>query len=149
MKRAILMLAAVLAFGGCAAPSHVKEDRAAVQARLQHYSDLLLAMDSRGIAMIFTPDGEMTNPKSPPVKGREAIEKFIAGFSDFHVISNSETPTSILIDGNTAEQMGDYHQKVRTPDGRILEISGRFEIEWVRSASGEWLLLQVATFPNQ
>ena len=37
--------------------------------------------------------------------------------------------------------------QVRTPDGQLFDASGRFEIEWVRGASGEWLLAQVATFP--
>jgi uncharacterized protein (TIGR02246 family) len=142
-------LALALLLCACAAPSHVREDKAAVEARLQHYSALLLAMDARGIAAMFTPDGEMVNPRQPAVRGREAIERFIAGFSDFRVISNDETPASIVIDGNTAEQMGTYHQKVRTPSGTVLEVSGRFEIEWVRATSGDWLLLQVATFPEK
>jgi uncharacterized protein (TIGR02246 family) len=143
----LLLLCALLA-GACAAPSRLKEDKAAVEARLQRYTELMQALDAGGVAAMFAPDGEMVNPRQPPVKGRAAIEKFIAGFSGFRVISISQVASSTLIDGDTAEQMGDYRQKVRTPDGRLLDISGRFEIEWVRSATDGWLLLQVATFPS-
>jgi uncharacterized protein (TIGR02246 family) len=133
----------------CASPraEKLREDKAQVEARLQHYSVLLKATDSAGIAAMFAPDGEMVNPKQPPVRGRAAIEKFLSGFSGYHVLSNVDEPSSTLIDGDTAEQLGTYRQQVRTPDGQLFDASGRFEIEWVRGASGEWLLAQVATFP--
>jgi ketosteroid isomerase-like protein len=108
----------------------------------------MLAMDSAGIAAMFAPDGEMVNPKRPPVRGRAAIERFLSGFSDFHVVSNVDEATSTVVDVDTAEQLGTYRQRVRSPDGQVFETKGRFEIGWVRDASGDWLLSQVATFPS-
>ena len=84
-----------------------------------------------------------------PIRGRAAIQKFLEGFSDFKVLSNSDLPGSTLIDGDTSEQLGTYHQKVRSPEGKLFEVSGRLEIAWVKDASGEWYIAQLETFPGQ
>jgi uncharacterized protein (TIGR02246 family) len=144
-------LLCALLLGACESPraARLRADRAEIEARLQRYSALVLAMDNAGIAAMFAPDGEMVNPRRPPVKGRAAIEKFLSGFSDYRVLSNSDVPAGTTIDGDTAEQLGTYSQRVRSPDGQVFEAAGRFEIGWVRDASGQWLLSQVATFPSK
>jgi uncharacterized protein (TIGR02246 family) len=147
MKRAVI-LACALALGGCEHRPDTRADKAAVDAGLQRYAQLLASMDASGIAALFSPDGEVVNPSQPPIRGRPAIQKFIESFADFHVLSNSDTVTSTLIDGNTAEQIGVYHQSVRSPQGHLFDVSGRLEIEWVKDASGSWLIQQLATFPT-
>jgi len=151
MKRATAFFACGLLISGCVNPKvkRMESDRADVLARLHRYEGLMLAMDVPGIAGMFAPDGEMVNPKRPPVHGREAIAKFLGEYSDFKVLANADTATSTLIDGDTAEQLGNYHQKVRSPGGKLFETSGRLEIEWVRGAAGEWLIYQLATFPAE
>jgi uncharacterized protein (TIGR02246 family) len=149
MKGTRALIACALLTAGCVNQKveKMKFDRAAVEGRLQRYSSLTLAMDTAAMADMFAPDGELVNPKRPPVKGREAIAKFLAGYSDYKVLSNEDTATSTLIDGDTAEQLGTYHQKVRAPDGQLFEASGRLEIEWVHAGPGKWLIVQLATFP--
>ncbi|HEY4989497.1 MAG TPA: nuclear transport factor 2 family protein [Opitutaceae bacterium] len=149
MRRTATLLVITLLLAACVNPKvkKMEADRADVQARLHRYEGLLLAMDSAGIAAMFTPDGAMVNPNQAPVKGRDAIQKFLASFSDYKVLSNADQATSTLIDGDTSEQIGTYRQKVRSPEGRIFEASGRLEIGWVRDASGEWLIAELATFP--
>lgn len=144
------MLACAAVVAGCTNPrvERMKADRAEVQALLQRYSSLVLAMDSPGLARMFAPDGEMVNPKRPPVHGREAIQGFLESYSDYKVLVNEDTASSTLIDGDTAEQLGTYHQRVRAPSGKVFETSGRLEIEWVRSPAGGWLILQLGTFPS-
>jgi ketosteroid isomerase-like protein len=146
---AALLLCALLS--ACVSPKVAKQkaDKAELEARLQHYSALVLAMDSAGIAAMFAEDGELVNPNRPPVRGRAAVRKFLAGFSDFHVISNVDLLEGTTVDGDTAEQLGTYSQSVRSPGGKVFEAKGRFEIGWVRDSSGEWLLSQVATFPSK
>jgi ketosteroid isomerase-like protein len=148
MKRTATILACLLVLSGCATKVDTRVDKAKVEAALQQYSQLLLSMDSAGIAAMFAPDGEVTNPRQPPVKGRAEIQKFIASFSDFHVLSNTDISTSTLIDGNTAEQLGTYEQSVRSPQGHLFKVSGRLEIEWVKDESGNWQIMQLETFPT-
>lgn len=150
MKRASAFLACAVLVAGCVnqKAEKMKFDKAVVESRLQRYAARVLAMDSAGMARMFAPDGEMVNPKGPPVRGPDAIRKFLESYSDYKVLSNEDTATSTLIDGDTAEQLGTYRQKVRAPDGQLFETSGRLEIAWVRAAPGEWLIVQLATFPS-
>jgi ketosteroid isomerase-like protein len=149
MKRSAALLACAVLLAGCVNPKvkKLETDRADVQARLQRYSGLVLGADIPGIAAMFAPEGEMVNPMRPPVHGRDAIGKFLGEYSDYKVLANADTATSTLIDGDTAEQIGTYQQTVRSPAGKVFGTSGRLEVEWVRVASGEWLILQMATFP--
>ncbi len=150
MTKRFAWLACALALSGCVNPKaeRIKFDAGVVQRRLQRYAQLTLAMDSAGMAAMFAPDGELVNPRVPPLRGRGAIAKFLATYSDYKVLAVEDVATSTLIDGDTAEQVGTYHQKVRSPDGQVFEATGRLEINWVRPAPGVWLILQLATFPG-
>ncbi len=149
LKRTLLFLACAAFLAACENPraKRMEFDKAAVQARLQQYATLLRAMDIPGIAAMYAPDGQMVNPKRPPVIGRDAIREFLGGYAGYKVLENTDTATSTLIDGDTSEQLGTYHQRVRAPDGALFETSGRLEIGWTRSPSGEWLIQELATFP--
>jgi uncharacterized protein (TIGR02246 family) len=118
-----------------------------VEAALARYSQLVLVMDHAGIAALFAPDGELVNPGQAPVHGRAAIEAFLSGFSGFHVLSNSLVPSSTLITGDRAVQVGEYRQRVQTPESKVLEVSGSFKVEWVRSGADQWLILRMGTTP--
>jgi ketosteroid isomerase-like protein len=149
MKKFAVLLACGAALTGCVNKKEekMKFDQSVVQNRLQRYSALVLAMDSAGLARMYMPDGELVNPRRPAVKGREAIQKFLEDYSDYKVLSNEDVATSTMIDGDTAEQVGTYHQKVRAPNGKVFETSGRLEIEWQHTGPGEWLIVQLETFP--
>jgi ketosteroid isomerase-like protein len=147
-QRAATLLCLLALLPGCATKVDTRIDKAKVEAGLQQYSRLLVSMDSAGIAAMFTPEGEITNPRQTTVHGRAAIQKFIASFSDFHVLANTDVATSTLIDGNTAEQLGTYEQSVRSPQGHLFTVSGRLEIEWIKNAEGDWQIMQLATFPT-
>jgi ketosteroid isomerase-like protein len=150
MKKSAAMLASALLLAGCVnqKAEKMKFDKTVVEGRLQHYSAVMLAMDTAGIAAMYAPDGELVNPRVAPVKGREAIQKFLDSYSDYKVLQNEDVASSTLIDGDTAEQIGTYHQKVRAPDGQLFETTGRIEIEWAHTGPGEWLIVQLETFPD-
>ena len=149
MKRSIALLLFTLFVAGCVAKKDTRVDQARVQARLQQYAALQLKMDAAGLAAMYAPDGELVNPSRPAVKGRAEIQKFIESYSDFKVLENTDLATSTLIDGDTSEQLGTYHQKIRSPEGRTFETSGRLEIGWVKDPDGEWYISQLATFPEK
>jgi len=149
MKKATAVLLSALLLAACATKKDTKIDRARVEGRLQEYAELTLKMDPAGLAAMYAPDGELVNPSQPPIRGRAAIQKFLEGFSDFKVLSNSDLPGSTLIDGDISEQLGIYRQKVRSPEGKLFEVSGRLEIAWVKDPSGEWYIAQFAMFPGK
>ena len=151
-RRAGLAVAASLCFltWACSGerPVGIPSDQARVEAELALYSELVLAMDHAGIAALFAPEGEIVNPGQAPVHGRAAIEAFLSGFSGYRVLSNSVVPSSTQVTGEQAVQVGQYRQRVRTPDGKVLEVSGSFRAEWVRNGSHQWLIQRMSTTPG-
>jgi len=141
--------AGAILLGGCAHPDATKIERPRVEARLQEYSARLLAMDPAAIAAMFAPEGEMVNPRQPPVRGRAAIENYLAGFADYKLLANADVADGTAIDGDTAEETGTYRQTVRAPDGQKFETSGRLEVAWIRTPAGEWQIMQLETFPSK
>jgi len=120
-----------------------------LRAALQHYAQLIEKMDNAGIAALFTQDGEVVNPGRDPIKGPAAIEAFLKQFSDYRVLSQTMTPQKTLVDGVRAEQEGTFKQRVRGPDGNVIDASGTFTIEWIRDSSGAWRIQRVATAPQR
>ena len=122
-------------------------DQALVGSALGHYSEIVLAMNHAGIAALFEPDGEIVREGQAAVHGRAAIDSFLSGFASYQVLANNLQPASTVVNGDTAEQVGSYQQRVRTPEGKVLEVSGRFKVVWGRAPSGEWLIRRMGTSP--
>ena len=120
-----------------------------VRAALQQYAQLIEKMDNAGIAALFTEDGEVVNPGRDPIKGPAAIEAFLKQFSDYHVLSQTMIPQKTQVDGDHAQQEGTFKQRVRGPDGNVIEASGTFTIDWIRDSSGAWRIQRVATAPQR
>jgi ketosteroid isomerase-like protein len=102
-------------------------------------------MDHAAIAALFDPEGEILHEGQVSTHGRAAIESFLESFSKYQVLENRTEPTSTVVHGDTAEQVGSYHQRVRTPDGQVVEVSGSFRAEWIKAASGTWLIKRMGT----
>jgi uncharacterized protein (TIGR02246 family) len=150
---------AVSAFaaGAFTAPASALAERAQVEApaesqvraALQRYAELVEKMDHAAIAALFTEDGEVVNPGRDPIKGPAAIEAFLKQFSDYHVLNEMMIPQKTQVDGDRANQEGTFKQRVRGPDGNIIDVSGTFTIDWIRDSSGAWRIQRVATAPHR
>jgi ketosteroid isomerase-like protein len=133
----------------CAATTGQRAAERQVNDRLAHYSELVRVMDHSGIAALFAPDGAIVNPGQAPIVGPADIEHFLSSFSGFKVLFNETVPTSTVINGSTAQQIGHYRQRVRTPGGQELAVSGAFTGTWIRVSSGPWLIQRMETTPDR
>jgi len=133
--------------GGSSDPEAIRTDRSMVDAKLQEYSELVVAMDHTAIASLFLPEGELVNEGAKPVHGPDAIDKYLRRFSDYHVLSNRIAATRTTVHGDTARQFGTWTQRVRTPKGETLDVAGRFEATWLRARPREWKILRLGTRP--
>jgi len=152
---ALLLLAWAAGSLGCAGHEGAAGDaaprpdspQAQVEAALGRYAALVLAMDHAGIAAMFAAEGAIVNDGQPPIRGPVKIRAFLESFSGYKVLANDMETSRTVVEGETAVQEGTYHQRVRTPEGKVLEVSGRFEVRWARSGPGEWLIEQMGTQP--
>jgi len=120
-----------------------------VRAALQRYVRLVGQMDHAGIAAMFAPDGEIVNPGRDAVKGPAAIEAFLKQFSEYHVVNEMMVPKTTRVDGDRATQEGTFRQRVRGPDGNMIDVSGAFALDWIRDAAGVWRIQRAATRPDR
>jgi ketosteroid isomerase-like protein len=138
---------AALALSACAATTPRSSATAGVEAAFAHYCELLRAMDHAGIAAMFTPDGEVANSGAAPIRGPAAIDAFLQGFSDYQVLAYTTEGVRTVVHGETAELSGIFHQRVRVPQGNVVEVAGRLEAHWIRHGKDGWLVQRMATSP--
>ena len=141
----VLWLGALMALVPCRPSPSPETDQAEVTAALAAYSDLVLAMAHDRIADTYTPDGEMGHAGQPIFRGPAEIRAHLASFADFKVLANRMTVESTMVTADTASQRGTYWQSVRLPSGETVEVKGRFEASWLRTAPGQWKLRRMAT----
>lgn len=127
------------------ASSAAVSETARVDAALAQYAQLALAMDHSALATLFTPDAEVSHGGGTPIRGRAAIQSFLSSFAGYEVLEYSMVPASTLVQRDNATQSGTYSQRVRTPQGQVLDVSGQFEAHWLRDPSGHWLISHMLT----
>jgi ketosteroid isomerase-like protein len=133
----------VLACGGAQRPA---DDAAALDSTLRRYEQLVIAMDHASIAALFAPDGELGAAGQTPIRGPAAIDAYLAKFGDYKVLDEKIVATTTEIHGDTAQQRGTYHQRVRIPKGDVVEVGGDIGIDWVRTPEG-WRIHKAWTKP--
>lgn len=145
----VSMLAGCAGAGG-APPAPTPEPRAAdaVRAAMDHYVELTRRVASDSVAAMYTADGELLEPRMAPLRGREAIRRFLAPFDGRTTVDTAAVRTTALdVYGAVAYQWGAYHQVARLDGGPPGTFDGRFAAEWHREADGRWRLARLLMQP--
>lgn len=116
-----------------------------VEAAMQHYDSLILHTDAKGIAAMFTANGEMAPHGMNPIRGRDSIEKFLQQFQGIVIEAQKSTTDSIHKVADTAYQYGKYYQRAKV-NNTIAEIHGMFEAKWVIQPGGKLLLKRMSAW---
>lgn len=151
VRRLLALTAIVLGLAGCAPkdPDAIAKKRAVdslqVEARLQRYAFLALRMDHAGIASLFAPDGRMLRENAAPLVGPDSIRTFLASFLGFHVLEEHIAAETTTVRADSARQAGTWRQRVQLPDGKVVEVHGRFETHWMRDNSDQWMIKSMGT----
>lgn len=119
-----------------------------LEVALQRYSNLIVAMDARAIADMYSPDGVLER-SSGPLQGREAIRDALSQTNGVRVLSNDMNMLYMSYNGPAVIQTGEFKQSARTPDGKTIAVTGRFEVTWIKSGRGEWWIKRMVTRPNR
>lgn len=139
-----MTVGALLLATALAVPAH-PSPAVELQAALARYEQLVLSMDHAGIASLFVEDGEVDNDGQRPITGPAAIDTFLRQFSAYKVLRYEIVATRTTINDPAAVQTGSFHQRVRLPDGRVVDVFGKFKVEWVWTAQG-WRIWRMGTF---
>lgn len=118
-----------------------------IEASLQRYRSLVLAMDAAAVAEMYAPDG-VWERQSGPLAGREAIRQALANTGGVQVQSIEMTTSYISYNGPAVVHTGDFNQSIKLLNGKIVTASGRFEATWIRGANNEWWIKRMIMRPN-
>lgn len=111
---------------------------------MRQYDDYVLHVDAKGIAGMFTPNGELAGTEMS-VKGKDSIEKFLDQFKYIKVTSQKSTTDSIHQSGDTIFQYGKYDQHA-VVNATAEEAHGSFIANWVIQPDGKLLLQRMYTW---
>jgi uncharacterized protein (TIGR02246 family) len=137
-----------LAFFMTASAAGAAPDASSVESALHAYQGLVAARDSGGIAAMYAPDGELLQPGMDPLKGPEAIRRFLDSFGDVRIESVSMQADTTEVFGDHALQWGAYAQRAAPPGQPAADYKGRFVVEWTRQAKGPWLIRRLLVQPS-
>ena len=132
MKKTFLLL--LIALASCTNSLNKNVENA-----MQQYNNYILHVDAKGIAGMFTTDGELAGPNGLTIRGRDSIESFLNQFKDFKVEEQKSTTDSIRRFGDTAFQYGKYYQRAVVYI-TIAEVHVMFQANWVIQTDGKLLL---------
>ena len=116
------------------------------EAAMQQYDNFILHVDAKGIAGMFTADGELAGP-GMSVHSRDSIEHFLNQFKDFKVEEQKNTTDSIRKIADTAFQYGKYYQRAVVNNTKA-EVHGLFQANWVIQADGKLFLKKMSILPT-
>lgn len=138
------LFAALLANASPAAPT--ADDAAAIQALNQAYTAAILSQDNARVLALWAPDGVSLLPGEPPLRGREAIARFLdriqAQMAGWKVRVQEMQCHDLLVRGDVASEWCDTHQVVSRPDGQP-DWEGRGKMSLVlQRLDGQWRIRQ-------
>jgi len=152
--RVSAMLVASVFFGCVSTPDTMRNAAAIcggvpLENMSKRYAELTMAMDFPAMAALFAEDGELVNSGSTRLRGAREIGKFLAGFTEFKVLTHEMTVMQITGSQRDWQVDGRFRQQVRLPDKNVVVASGRFSANWVCAADNAWRLRRMATSPAE
>ena len=149
MRRSFLIILSLAL--GCRAepgvPPSAAEADASARAAMAHYSRLLNGSppNADSVAAQFAPTGELLGGGGDPVRGPDAVRAFLSSFGKVQVDSAVTEVTASTVSGDRVTLWGTFSQRAVLGSGAPLHPHGRFVAEWVRDASGRWLIQRMLT----
>jgi ketosteroid isomerase-like protein len=140
VSKFLIVLALVLA--ACSKPDDAKQ----IEKQLDLYTNYVRSANHFGIASLFTDDGVL----EPNIRGTKAIQQHLTQTTTgLKVVEFALDPSKPVITGDTAVQTILYQQRLKTPQGNTVQLTGQYTVNWVRAASGRWLISRFATSSAQ
>lgn len=113
--------------------------------KMRDYDRFLVKMAVDSLSNLYGPEGAL----GEVAKGPDSIRKFLARFSNYRVLFNESTTDSIRMIGDTAYQVGKYHQTTILPNKDTIRVSGKFFASWDFLENGGWRIRKMSTSPDK
>lgn len=122
--------------------SHIKAE---IEDAMHHYDSLLQTMNADAVSKMFTPDGKLGDV----AQGRDSIKKFLSGFTNVKMLSQSSNTKSIELKGDSATQTGMYFQSDVVNGKDTVHLKGTYITHWKWLKGEGWKIEKITTQPIQ
>ena len=141
MKTLSLVGLICVLIAGCVAPQQfdAAAEKAKIEADCKALQQAYLKGDATTVLSYYDENAVVLVPRKPMVKGRESIEKLIAGWmqSEMKLKEFSSATISVEGAGDFAIQLGRYYETFDL-SGKVIADSGKFVTVWRKQADGSW-----------
>ena len=149
LSTALVLLGWAVLAAGCApkAGPDPSTARAELDAATARYSGFVRAMAGDSIAAMYAPDGEMLGAGMHAIQSPDSIRRFLAGFTNVKVDSETMTRGAITVGDTESVVWGTYTQVATVAGQPPVHVSGRFVTQWVRRPGESWKIRRMLTQP--
>lgn len=122
------------------APLSVAEtEKAAIRTQAEAFSAAYIAGDIDGIMQVYTEDARIVPINGRILSDRASVRQLWASAiaSPAKALSHTTEPDQLVIDGDTATDIGYYYGESRTSDGKRTSFGGAYVIIW-KKTNGVW-----------
>jgi uncharacterized protein (TIGR02246 family) len=125
------------------APAATANPNAAVQKAIDAGNAAYIAAWERGdadaYAALFDEVGDIVRGSGAIVHGRTAVHDYQKKvFSQVSMTKGTITTTDLVVDGDTAYEIGKYEFSLKPASGSAEVVTGRYLTIWGRQADGSW-----------
>ena len=96
--------------------------------------------DAASMAALYTDNGMLMPPDTPPTSGAEGIQAYWQAVIDMGVKSMALSTAELEDMGDTAVDTGTATLVIQTEDGQTVEAEGKFIVVWKQQSDGSWKL---------
>jgi uncharacterized protein (TIGR02246 family) len=140
------VVAALTLVSGCAhsagsrREAETAEVRAAIAEANTEFAQALLRGDARGMAAVFTEDGEIIPSTQPGfVSGRAEIEAYQANrLQALRYLDVAITTLDLGVSGDLAWETGTNRVTIKQGESPPVTVTGRYLAVWKREPDGRW-----------
>ena len=112
-------------------------DEARIAAASRAFSTAYVSGDVKTLGELYTIDAVLL-PPNRDVRGRDAIRQYFTPRPNRKQVAHTMDSTELLVDGDTAIDMGTWNSTWQRDDEPAQTASGRYLIVWRRGTDGAW-----------
>jgi uncharacterized protein (TIGR02246 family) len=124
-----------------AAQAHKAEAQKAIDTGNAAYIATWQRGDAHGFAQLFTENAASIADDGTITRGRATIEASRAEqFAAFALLKGTITTEDLVVEDDTAYEMGSYSFTIKPKNKASLVLAGRYLTIWQRQPDGHWLI---------
>jgi uncharacterized protein (TIGR02246 family) len=137
--KAIKLLLASLVVAAAVSPALAEDLSKTVADTVKKYEAAINGHNAKEFASLFGKDATLVSPGTPPIQGRENIEKWEEGRAKFwNKLSIADGPYTV--NGSVLWTVGTWEGNANTPDGKTMDLTGNY-LTVAQKEGSEWKII--------